>query len=286
VRTVALAVALAAAPGAIRAAEPPLPPTPADLVGARGLALAAYRGLATGNDGMFTNAATLAVRRRYSVELQYLLDRQGPVTAWQWFQASVVDSETTAVTGGFAYTRVVDGASSGNLYHVPLAGNVAGGLYAGLTGKYLDLRGPVRIQAATLDLGLYWQASSLVGFGAAAYNVIPIGKDADAPLGWGAGLHVGDDRRFNVAVDWRADEERRGQVTHSFAAGAELLVAELVPLRAGWLRDETRGASWWAAGVGVLVGTVAAIDLSYRQGIERPDDRGAAAAVKLFIQTQ
>ncbi|HEX7625059.1 MAG TPA: hypothetical protein VF400_15885, partial [Anaeromyxobacteraceae bacterium] len=57
--------------------EDPLPTGIPDLVGARGLSIGAYRGLAPGNDGIFTNAAALAARRRYSVETQWLLDRRG-----------------------------------------------------------------------------------------------------------------------------------------------------------------------------------------------------------------
>jgi len=287
VRKAALLLAILFPAGAARPADPPLAPTSADLVGARGLALGGYRGLPTGNDGMFTNAASLAARKRYALELQYLLDRQGDTRAWQWFQGSVVDSETSAVTGGLAYTRVVDGLSSGNLYHLPLAFPVGGGLYAGATGKFLDLRSTAgKTRVATADASLYWQAAAMVGMGVAAYNLVPTGKTQEAPLGWGAGLHVGDGRRYNVVFDWRGDQERRGKLTSAFAAGGELLVSDMVPLRAGWLKDGTRGASWWSVGAGVVSGAGVAVDVTYRQGVEHPDDRTVAAALKLFLHSQ
>jgi len=287
VRKAALLLAMVLPAGAARPADPPLAPTSADLVGARGLALGGYRGLPTGNDGMFTNPATLAARKRYAVELQYLLDRQGGSRAWQWFQGSVVDSETSAVTGGFAYTRVVDGASSGNLYHLPVAFPLGGGLFAGVTGKLLDLRSAAgKTRVATADAGLYWQAAAALGLGAAAYNLVPTGEKQEAPRAYGAGLHVGDGRRYNVVLDWRGDAERRGKLTSSWAAGGELLVGDMVPLRAGWLRDDTRGASWWSAGAGLVSSAGVALDVSYRQGIDHPDDRTLAAAVKLFLHSQ
>lgn len=287
VRTAALLLlAMLLGAGPVRAADP-LPPTAADLVGARALALAAYRGMPGGNDGMFTNAASLAARKRYSFELQYLLDRQGSTRAWQWFQGSVVDSETSAVTGGFAFTRVVDGAASGNLYHLPLALPVGAGLFAGITGKLLDLRSPTaKTRVGNVDASLYWQASSAVGLGLAAYNLVPTGKKQDAPLAFGGGLHVGDGRRYNVAFDWRGDQERRGKLTSAWAAGGELLVSDVVPVRAGWLKDDTRGASWWSAGLGLVSTSGVALDVSYRQGIDHPDDRTVAAAVKLFLHSQ
>jgi hypothetical protein len=287
VRKAALLLAILLPAGAARPAEPLLPPTSADLVGARGLALGGYRGLPTGNDGMFTNAASLAARKRFAFELQYLLDRQGDTRAWQWFQGSVVDSETSVVTGGFAYTRVVDGLSSGSLYHLPVALPVGGGLYAGATGKLLDLHNTAgKTRIGNVDASLYWQAANSVGMGLAAYNLVPTGKKQEAPLAYGAGLHVGDGRRYNVVFDWRGDQERRGKLTNAFAAGGELLVSDMVPVRAGWLKDDTRGASWWSAGLGLVSATGVAIDLTYRQGIDHRDDRTLAVGLKLFLHSQ
>jgi hypothetical protein len=280
----ALLLALAAG---VAAADPPLPPSAADLEGARALALGAYRGLAGGNDAILLNPGALAARRRYAVEIQYLQERLGASREAQWLQGSVVDSQTSSITGGFAYTRLLEGPSKGTLYHLALAAPVGGGLYAGVAGKFLDLRGPadVRTGAATADAGLYWQASRLVSLGAVGYNLVPVGNKLDAPRGMGAGLSVGDDQRVRVALDWRGDWDRRGHRTDSWLVGAETLLGETFPVRGGFSRDGTRGATFWSGGLGLVTTAGMAIDLSYRQSVQDPADRTFGAALKLqFLQ--
>ena len=280
----ALAAGLLAARCA--AADPPLPQTASDVAGARALALAAYRGLATGNDGIFTNPAALAARRRYAVELQYLVDRDGGTRVWQWAQASVVDSEGSAMTGGFAYTRVMDGVSTGNLWHVALASPISSGLFLGVTGKILQLDGAAgRRTSSTLDGGLFWQLSGLVGLGIVGYNLAPVADRAQAPQGMGVGLSVGDERRFHLLADWRGDFDRRGKLAGAWLVGAEILAGDNVPLRGGFTRDEIRGANWWSAGLGLVTTAGLALDLSYRQGVQERSDRTVALAVKLFLHS-
>lgn len=285
-----LALAAAAGSASVAAADPPAPSTVADLAGARSVGLSAFRGLASGNDAIFGNPATLASRRRYAIEVQYLQERAGGGRAWQWLQTSVVDSETSSVAAGLSYTRIFDGnrpdgAYTGSAYHLPLATRVGGSLFAGLTGKYLDLRTPAgKVQVGTVDAGLFWQASSLVGFGLAGYNLVPVGKKDDAPRAMGAGIAVGDDRRFHVAVDWRGDFQRRDKLTSAWSAGAEYLVGDVVAARGGFLKDDTRRGSFWSAGLGLVTTSGVALDASYRQSVQDPSDRTFVVGLKLFMQ--
>lgn len=269
------------------AAAPPADPTIADLEGARTLSLAASRGLPGGNDGMFSNAAALAARRRYSIEGQFLQERLDGGRKWEWFQLSVVDSETSAVTGGAAYTRLLSGNAVGNVYHAALAGPVGGGVYLGATGKYLDVRTAAgsRIAAATADAGLYWQVSTLVGVGVAGYNLVPVGEDAQAPRALGAGISVGDERRYHLLADWRRDFERAGRRTDAWMVGGEVLLGDFVPVRAGYLKDDTRGGAFWSVGAGLVSGSGIALDLAYRQSVEFSEDRAVALALKVFVPT-
>jgi len=287
VRRPLLALAAAGWSAAAAGADPPAPSTVADLAGARAVGLSAFRGLASGNDAMFGNPAALAARRSYGVEVQYLQERAGGARSWQWLQSSVVDSETSSVAAGFAYTRIFDGLSTGSAYHLPLAAQLGSGLFAGATGKYLDLRTPTgKVQVGTVDAGLFWQASSLVGIGVAGYNLVPVGKKDDASRGVAAGIAVGDDRRFHVTVDWRGDLERRDKLTSAWAAGAEVLLADAVPIRAGFLKDDTRRGSFWSTGLGLVTTSGVALDGSYRQSVQDPSDRTFVVGVKLFIHSQ
>ncbi len=279
-----LAVLLLATP--VRGEEP-LPTGVPDLVGARGLSLGAYRGLAPGNDGIFTNAAALAARRRYAIETQWLLDRRGADNVLQILTGSVVDSEGAA-TAGFAYTRVLSGPWQGSLFHLPIAFPLGERFFLGATGKYQSLDGPLhdQMRAANVDLSAFWQASSVFSLGGAVYNLLDAGHHTEQPRAYGAGAAVGDDRTFHLAVDWRGDAQREGKLTNLYAVGAEVLLADVAPLRAGYLRDETRHASFWSAGAGFVSSSGVGVDLAYRQCIERSDERVLALGIKLFVPTQ
>src|SRR5690242_11855354 len=74
--------ALALCAGGATKAQAPEPAGIPDLTGARGVAMAAVRGGASGNDGIFNNPASLAARRRYAIEAQWLLDRTDGATAF------------------------------------------------------------------------------------------------------------------------------------------------------------------------------------------------------------
>jgi hypothetical protein len=268
--------------------DPPRAPTVADLEGARALSISAYRGIAPGNDGIFTNAAGLAARRRYALEVNYLLDRAGADADAQFIGASVVDSQSGAVTGAFAYNRIPMGSYQGGAYHVAFAFPMAERFYVGVTGKYLSLDGPgtETVRVATVDASFFWQAASLLSIGAAGYNLIPVGHAQVASPALGAGVSVGSDRIFHVAADWRADFRRRGTETNAYSVGAELLLGDLVPVRAGFLHDETLGGKFWSAGLGIVSSSGVAIDVGYRQSIDDPSHRAIAAALKLFLFAQ
>ncbi len=275
---IALLVARAAA-----AAEPPLAGGIPDLVGPRALALSAATGVAAGNEGIFLNPAAIGARRRYSVETSVLVDRRGSDTAGQFYGGSVVDSLTGPVAGGVSYVRAQKGLYTGNVWHLALAGPVLGNLYLGAAAKYVSAAGPAKISAATADAGLFWQVADLVSVGAAGYNLVPISNDAVAPLGAGAGIGIGNDRAFQITGDWRADFDRGGKTTNRYGVGAEVLLGRLVPLRAGWMRDETLGGRWWSIGAGLVTQAGVQLDVGYRQSIDDASARTIAATLKLFL---
>jgi hypothetical protein len=267
-------------------AQEPAPAGIPDLVGARGVAMSAFRGVAAGNDLIFNNPAALAARRRYAIEAQWFLDRVDTTTAFQAFGLSVVDSELGSVAGGFAYTRVPSGQFQGNLFHVAAGFPVAQGFYLGATAKYFSLSSALgeRVRAANIDAAAFWQATSVLSIGVTGYNLLNSGhRTSVMPRALGAGVAIGDERKYQVVADWRGDFDRRGKLTNLYAAGAEVLLADLVPLRAGYLRDETRNASFWSAGVGIVTGSGIAVDAAFRQGIDRSDDRTFAVGLKIFV---
>jgi hypothetical protein len=61
------------------------------------------------------------------------------------------------------------------------------------------------------------------------------------------------------------------------------MLGQLVPVRAGWSRDETLGGSWWSAGAGLVTRGGVALDVGYRQSLSDASARTVAATLKLFL---
>jgi hypothetical protein len=269
--------------GTASASDAPAPAGIPDLVGPRALALSSGTGIAASNEGIYLNPAAAGARKRYSVEALLLVDRRGPDTAMQFLGGSVVDSLSGPVTGGFSYVRAQRGEFTGSMWHVMLGGPVAQGFNLGVSGKYLSVKGPRNVSAATVDAGLFWQVADVLSLGVAGYDLVPVANELVAPLGVGAGVGIGSDRSFQLTADWRADFDRAGKTTNRYGAGVEVLLGQLVPLRAGWSKDETLGTKWWSLGAGLVTQTGVALDVGYRQSLDDPSARTVAATLKLFL---
>ncbi len=277
-----LGIALLAA-GAARAGDAPLPAGYPDLVGPRALALSASTGVAASNEGMWVNPGAIGARRRYSVETDVFVDRRGADTTARFYGGSVVDSISAPVAAGIAYMRADEGPYIGSAWNGVISGPIAQGLYLGVAGKYLSFKGPRNVSAGTVDAGVFWQVADQFSLGVAGYNLVSIDAPGVAPMGYGAGVGIGSDRSFQLTADWRADLDRAPKTTNRWAVGAEVLLGELVPVRAGWMRDETLGGSWWSVGVGLVTRAGVSLDVGYRQSLDDPSARTIAGALKVFL---
>ncbi len=264
-----------------------------DLTGPRALALGGGAGLVAANDGLFTNPAATAARKRYSMETLFAVDRRGGADAGRYLGASVVDSLSSPVAASFAWVRPLEGYQGGNLLIVGLAGPVGEKLYLGAQGRYLALReeqpdGSTRkVSVVTADAGLFWEAADFVSLGVAGFNLIPTGHEQTAPRSLAAGLALGSDTSVKLTADWRADFDRvrdaagRARTTNRYGAGVEVFLGNMVPLRAGWLKDDVLDTSWWSAGAGLVTAGGVALDLGYRQSLDDADVRVIALAFKV-----
>jgi hypothetical protein len=171
-----------------------------DFVGARALSLGeAYRASATGNDAIYFNPAGLIVIPRYSPEIHYQLDL---VDNQHQIDGSVVDSKTSKVAAGLAYT--FDGRlntrrfSQQHTATLALAYPVLDELLSVGAGlKYVNVSDAVLgnyLNALTADIGVLSRISrfgvSLAGVG---YNLIRLKESARVPLsaGFAANLDLG-----------------------------------------------------------------------------------------------
>jgi len=264
-----------------------------DLVGPRALALGGATGLVSANDGIFTNPAVTAARKRYSLETLFAVDRRGGSNAGKYAGGSVVDALSAPVAASFAWLHPLDGFQSGNLFMGGLAGQVGDKLYLGAQGRYLALRETApdgtsrKLSVVTADAGLFWEVGELISVGLAGFNLVPTGHELSAPRSLAAGLAVGSDTSVKLTADWRADFDRvtdaggKARTTNRYGVGAEVFLGNMIPLRAGWLRDETLDTSWWSAGVGLVTAGGVALDLGYRQSLKESDARVIAASFRM-----
>jgi hypothetical protein len=277
---VAAAVAALAVLSQPRAAEPvPYGGVP-DVTTARLLALGAGVAGAVGNDGLILNPAATAMRRRYAAETVGYLDRRGSQDVTRTYGGTVVDNLTSSVAYGLGWLHTDQGVDQGNTWLFSLAGPVADGIFLGATGRYLDMHGVENVSAVTADLGLAWVLSEYLAFGAAGYNLVPVGNIAVAPRGAGVGIALGTDSTVRLTADWRVDLERADKTANRYGVGLEAMLGRYVPLRGGWFKDELLKTSWWSFGAGLLTPTGVGIDVGYRQSIDDPNARTLSLVVK------
>lgn len=164
-----------------------------DFVGVRALSLGeAYRAIATGNDAIYMNPAGLAVIPRYSPELHYSFNLDAED---HQFDLSVVDSKTSAVAGGIAYTfQGRELTRRQTLQHTATVGVAYSFLpqllSAGVGIKYVNISDAVvgnYLNALSADLGLLATLPGGVSLAAVGYNLIPINA-RDVPLSAGFGV--------------------------------------------------------------------------------------------------
>ena len=289
----AAALALAFPAGAQAPAFDPPAGGLADMTGPRTLALGGGTGLASGNDGLFVNPGATAARKRYSVEGLFAVDRRGGADAGKYVGASVVDALSAPVAASFAWVHPLEGFQGGNLLVGGLAGPVADRAWLGVQGRYLSIReedaaGAVtRVNAVTADAGLLWEVSDLLSVGVAGFNLVPTGHERSAPRSLAAGLAAGSDTSLKLTADWRADFDRvrdaagKARTTNRYGLGMEIFLGDMVPIRAGWQKDETLDTSWWSAGAGLVAPNGLALDVAYRQSLTQADARQVVVALKL-----
>jgi len=288
----AIAFALAAiAVAPIRpaaAADLPGLPTPSaqDLSGTRAMAMGnAFRAVGTSNEAIYLNPAGMALGTKYEIDLAYAFGRGDDLSR---FNGSIVDSKTTRLATGLAYTRLtgdgVQGELSGSIvnlaFGLPLAERVA----LGFGMKYLGFSDPDRTNAVTGDVGLLVRPADWLSLGAVAYNVIDV-NSREAPFRVGGGVAIGTDTSFRLAFDTVADfTSDPDRAALSFHAGGEYLFDGMMAIRAGFMRRDLDDRNFASAGLGFVSGA-AAIEAAYVQSLEADEgpDRTFSFTLKFFL---
>lgn len=183
---------------------------------------------------------------------------------------------TDAIVGNYLNAVTAD---LGILSHIP------GGISVGAVGYNLI---PIRTVesahvpisagfALALDLG---PLSSLIFGGAPTFG--PVQTAAGIPSAGSFGGLRGPLDGLTLSFDWLLDFETLQGTQSRLSGGLEWLVADLVPVRAGYVWDQQTDDHRVSVGIGVIVPNFG-FDVGYQQSVVDFDDRVLALSVKGFL---
>jgi opacity protein-like surface antigen len=237
---------------------------------------------------LFSNPANMAANRIYHVGAFASI---WPEAARQTYGAAVVDSSTssTALTGGLAamWTQQdPDGTKRrGTDLVLGIAFPFSDKFRLGASLKYLSFRqqgtGPLGTSPVSagldgepilrdfgIDAGFTLQPSRYFSAGVAGINLNAPGHGF-MPTLLTAGLGGGTDE-FTLEADVLADFTTWEKTKLQFMGGAELLIAEKFPLRAGYRYDQGSKIQWLSAGAGYVERSMG-IELGVRRSVAGPN---------------
>jgi hypothetical protein len=211
----------------------------------------AHAAIATSSDALTVNPAGLAQLRRYHLEIDGLTDPRFPAQA---LMVSIVDTMSSPVGTGLLFSRWGSGqpGGRGEGWYGGLAYSYGiGSTYLGGMTKYYRFATPDgEAHRFAQDFGLlskrgnFGYALVIQNLSTSSIPAFPI--LATAAIGWGT------DTDWHIAFDYKADLSDTSNVKSKLAGGAELLVEQVLALRAGGTFDATRELWWISAGLALL----------------------------------
>lgn len=240
----------------------------------------AYRGVGLGADSVDANPATLALYRRYLLELSGAWDLKN---SYGFGSIAVLDSVTQSIAAGASYHLVsMDKGENHKEAHV---GTLALTLpfsevfHAGVSGRWALLKGPVERNGITLDAGLLVRPIQELTVSASGHNLIDV-QNPELPRyftlsgGWTA-------RSFLVTADVDGDFNQ-SRVRLAYAAGGQYLIADMFPIRLGYRYDTIEDASYLGMGLGFFM-EGGGVDIGYRHQLGGLEGRLLSLTLKLQI---
>jgi hypothetical protein len=274
---------------------------------ARGLALGtAVRASAISTSALAYNPAALVVGKAYHVEglVDYMADLKTVALG-----GAVVDSSTSRLAAGLSLRGFLSGDNGMGGFdgRLGIGLPLSDAFSIGLVARYLNVsQGNVllidgtRLSSVTLAKGFTLDASVRIApaptvqlnFG--SYNLIrlsgqlgaspgaPSLADAYAPLILGGGASVIAADIVVIGADVLVDMTSYSSANPTVGGGAELLLANVLPLRAGYSYDVRRTQSTLSLGIGYTDRSLG-LDLTWKQDLGGLGDTRVAAAVRFFV---
>ncbi len=251
----------------------------------------AVRGDPLGASALRYNPAGMSRAYLYTAEAQYFRGGPGDINA---VGLAIVDSKTQpalAVGASYDYEFTDQGAEnevSGHDIRLGFANAlVPKRVHAGVALEYLTIdRGALGdLTGFTLDAGLLFTLAPAFHLGLVGHDLINL-DDAARPRRAGGGVaYTG--AFLTADVDVLADFDTQSSVRPVVNAGLELLLAEAVPVRAGFEWNDARDERWVGGGIGFISSgqgaTSSQVGVSYRQNIDDAKNLVFAAGLTMFL---
>jgi opacity protein-like surface antigen len=269
----------------------------------------AVRALGNAVTGLYANPANIALTRVYHIQG---LAQIWPEARRQTYGASAVDSVTGRLAGALgAHYGVLDPDGVGRKWtdvRLALGFPVSERFYAGVTGKYLNVRdtgfpragyglphsyasagladAPI-VEGFTFDAGITVKPTNALFIGVVGSNLTNSGHGFQ-PLTLGGGIGFGNNditAEFDVVADFttytKADGSNR--TTLRALAGFEYLAGDHFPLRIGYRYDDRASTHAISGGVG-YIDPQFSIDLSIRRTVAGKEPFGPVTSVVVDLQ--
>ncbi len=255
-----------------------------DLMHARNVAMGgAYRSLGYGAESVGGNPAAIAMFKRYQVEASGSWD---VVSNFLAGSVAVADSASSELATGLTYHIITmgDGETRRTAHVNTLALAVAFGSYVsiGISGRNHIITGYNDTNSITMNAGIVVRPIEYLSLSVSGHNLIDnFNPDITRYFSFAASGMIG--RIFSPAFELKADFNLPVP-RFVVGAGAEFLLAENFPLRAGYSYDGPRDVHAISFGVGFFL-EGSGVDLAYKHEINGPG-RMLALTIKYHVSPQ
>lgn len=240
-----------------------------DLMHARNVAMGgAYRSLGYGAESVGGNPAAIAMFKRYQVELAGSWD---PVSNFLFGSTAIADSASSDLATGLTYHVVTmgDGETRRTAHINTLALAFAFGSYVsiGIAARNHIITGYNDTNSITMNAGIVVRPWEWLSLSVSGHNLID-NFNPDIQRFFSLAVSSMIARIFTPTVELKADFNQPVP-RFTIGTGAEFLLADNFPLRAGYSYDGPRDVHAISFGLGFFM-EGSGVDLAYKHEINGP----------------
>jgi hypothetical protein len=277
-----LAVLLAPLGARGQAVVPPPQLGLTQMVNAKNYAMGgAFLALGDGTESIDGNPAALSLQKQYLIEVGGAWDVH---TKYAFVSPAVLDSTSGPLAAGVSYHLVTTGRAAnqttGNVTTLALAYPLGDNLNIGASVHHVLTTGAISGDGVTGDAGLAVRLFSGLVAAASAHNIIDI-RNPLAPRYYAAGLGYVSPP-LTLAGDFRTDLGDSSVTHYTYNAGAEYVLGDSFPVRAGYAFETTTHTSFLSGGLGFKL-SGGGVDVAYRHELGGNQGRLIALTVRLQL---